>query len=134
MNIGEAAARSGVPAKTIRYYEEIGLIRPSGRGANGYRAFAETDVHKLSFLQRARSLGFTIKDCRALLSLYEDRDRSSSDVKALAQAHLQEIVRKIDELESLRKVLFDLVETCSGDSRPDCPILSGLAGTDVESK
>lgn len=133
MNIGEAAARSGVPAKTIRYYDEIGLIRPSGRSANGYRAFAEPDVHKLSFLQRARSLGFTIKDCRALLSLYEDRDRSSADVKALAQAHLEEIVRKIDELESLRKVLFDLVETCSGDSRPDCPILSGLAGPDPES-
>ena len=86
----------------------------------------------MSFLQRARSLGFTIKDCRALLSLYEDRDRSSAYVKALAQAHLAEIVRKIDELESLRKVLFDLVETCSGDSRPDCPILSGLAGTDAK--
>jgi DNA-binding transcriptional MerR regulator len=128
MNIGEAAARSGVPAKTIRYYDEIDLIRPPGRGANGYRAFAETDVHKRGFLQRARSLGFTIKDCRALLSLYD----SSADVSALAQAHLEEIVRKIDALESLRAALSELVDTCSGDSRPDRPIHSGLAGTDKE--
>lgn len=128
MNIGQAAERSGVPAKTIRYYEEIGLVRPSGRAENGYRDFKETDVHKLGFLQRARSLGFTIEDCRALLSLYEDRDRSSADVKALAQKHLAEIVAKIEALESLRGVLAELVETCSGDDRPNCPILADLAG------
>lgn len=128
MNIGEAADRSGVPPKTIRYYEEIGLIRSSGRSPNGYRDFVAADVHKLSFLQRARSLGFTIKDCRALLSLYEDRERSSADVKALAEAHLAEIVRKIEALESLRVVLAELVEGCAGDHRPDCPILADLAG------
>lgn len=128
MNIGEAAERSGVPAKTIRYYEDIGLVKASGRSENGYRNFQDSDVHKLGFLQRARSLGFTIEDCRALLSLYEDRDRSSSDVKTLAQKHLAEIVAKIEALESLRGVLAELVETCSGDDRPNCPILADLAG------
>jgi Cu(I)-responsive transcriptional regulator len=128
MNIGQAAERSGVPAKTIRYYEEIGLVGPSVRAENGYRNFQDSDVHKLGFLQRARSLGFTIEDCRALLSLYEDRDRSSADVKALAQKHLADIVAKIEALESLRGVLSELVESCSGDHRPNCPILADLAG------
>ena len=124
----QPAKRSGVPAKTIRYYEEIGLIRPSGRGDNGYRDFGDQEVHKLRFLQRARSLGFSIKDCRVLLSLYEDRERSSADVKALARAHLAEIVGKIAELESLRSVLTELIDACAGNHRPNCPILDDLAG------
>lgn len=127
MNIKDAAAASRLPAKTIRYYEEIGLIRP-GRTPNGYRDFSEADVHKLAFLSRARSLGFHIEDCRALLALWEDRGRASADVKRLAEAHLQEIDHKIEELQGLRAALSDLVHRCHGDARPDCPILADLAG------
>jgi Cu(I)-responsive transcriptional regulator len=127
MNIGDVAARSGLPAKTIRYYEDIGLIRPA-RGANGYRDFGEADLHKLAFLGRARSLGFTIEDCRGLLALYDDRERASADVKRLAAGHLAQVERKIDELRGMRDTLAELVERCHGDARPDCPILEDLAG------
>ena len=127
MNIGQVERHSGLPAKTIRYYEEIGLIRPE-RKANGYRRFNERDIHKLRFLQRARSLGFTIGECRMLLSLYEDADRASADVKAIALGHLAGIDPKIAELQSLRSALGDLIEACHGDHRPDCPILDDLAG------
>lgn len=128
MNISDVSARSGLPAKTIRYYEEIGLIRPA-RGANGYRKFDDNDIHKLTFLARARSLGFTIEDCRALLALYEDRDRASADVKHVAEDHLASIDRKIRELQAMHTTLSDLVRRCQGDERPDCPILQDLAGT-----
>ncbi len=128
MNIGQVERHSGLPAKTIRYYEEIGLIRPE-RKTNGYRRFNEQDIHKLRFLQRARSLGFTISECRMLLSLYENADRASADVKAIALGHLAGIDRKIAELQSLRSALGDLIEACHGDHRPDCPILDDLAGT-----
>jgi len=127
MNIGEVAAASGLPAKTIRYYEDIGLVRPARR-ANGYRDFSDRDAHKLAFLGRARSLGFSIEDCRTLLSLYEDRARASADVKQVAQEHLDRIARKIAALQALRATLEDLVARCHGDDRPDCPILDGLAG------
>ncbi len=130
MNIGEAAALSGLPAKTIRYYEEAGLVTPAARGGNGYRRYSEKDVHRLRFLQRARSLGFSIQECRDLLSLYEDKRRASADVKAIARQHLQDIERKIAELESLRGLLGELVTKCHGDDRPDCPILQDLAGSD----
>jgi MerR family transcriptional regulator, copper efflux regulator len=126
MNIGEVARRSGLPAKTIRYYEDIGLVMPL-RGANGYRAFRETDVHKLAFLGRARALGFTIEDCRTLLALWEDRNRASADVRRLAVGHLDRITEKIEALEAMRDTLTDLVRTCHGDDRPDCPILKNLA-------
>ncbi|WP_018700175.1 Cu(I)-responsive transcriptional regulator [Amorphus coralli] len=127
MNIGEASAASGLPAKTIRYYEDIGLVRP-GRGDNGYRDFVESDVHKLVFVARSRSLGFTVEECRHLLSLYEDRGRASADVKAMAREHLARIDRKIADLEGLRATLGALVERCHGDDRPDCPILERLSG------
>jgi MerR family transcriptional regulator, copper efflux regulator len=127
MNIGDVAERSGLPAKTIRYYEDIGLIRPR-RGGNGYRAFGEGDVHRLAFLGRARSLGFSIEECRALLALYADAGRASGDVKQVAEAHLRQIDRKIAELEAMRATLADLVRRCHGDDRPDCPILEDLAG------
>lgn len=127
MNIGEVAEASGLPAKTIRYYEDIGLVKPA-RGENGYRHFRDRDVHKLVFLSRARSLGFTIEDCRTLLSLYEDRARASSDVKNVAQEHLAEVEKKIAGLQSLHATLSHLVNCCHGDDRPDCPILDGLAG------
>lgn len=126
MNIKEVATRAGLPVKTIRYYEEIGLIAPR-RQANGYRVFAETDLHKLAFIGRARSLGFTIDDCRRLLALYDDKDRASADVKRLARTHLVEIGTKIAELRAMQRTLSDLVAACAGDERPDCPILGGLA-------
>ena len=129
MNIGEVAERSGLPAKTIRYYEEIGLVRPL-RSSNGYRAFRESDAHKLSFLGRARALGFSIEDCRTLLGLYEDESRESAQVKAVAQEHLAAIDDKIAQLKSMRETLSELVHACHGDDRPDCPILSDLAGAD----
>ena len=130
MNIGEASASSGLPAKTIRYYEDIGLISPD-RADNGYRDFSETHMHKLAFLSRARGLGFTIEDCRTLLSLYEDMDRASADVKAMAREHLDKISHKIDELKAMQNTLSDLVNKCHGDNRPDCPILQGLAGESI---
>lgn len=126
MNINEAARRSGLPAKTIRYYEDIGLISPL-RATNGYRAFRDRDLHKLAFLGRARALGFTIEDCRTLLALYEDNSRESAQVKALAEDHLQAIDAKIAQLQSMRSTLAHLVQCCAGDHRPDCPILNDLA-------
>jgi len=126
MNISDAAAESGLPAKTIRYYEDIGLVSP-GRLPNGYRDYGENDLHKLRFLQRARGLGFSVEDCRVLLSLYEDRNRASADVKQIAKSHLSEIERKIAELQSLRDTLSDLVQSCHGDDRPNCPIINDLA-------
>ncbi|MEM7596384.1 MAG: Cu(I)-responsive transcriptional regulator [Pseudomonadota bacterium] len=126
MNIGEIADQTGLPAKTIRYYDEIGLIQPA-RDSNGYRVFAQNDAHKLAFLGRARALGFSIEECRKLMALYEDKARASSDVKALAQEHLANIERKIRQLEEMRETLSHLVASCAGDDRPDCPILTDLA-------
>lgn len=130
MNIGNAAARSGVPAKTIRYYEEIGLIPPAGRTQSGYRDYSGTDVETLKFIQRARSLGFSVKDVGDLLALWRDRTRASADVKAIARGHVAEVERKIAELQSIRRTLLDLVERCHGDDHPDCPIIEELACCD----
>ena len=127
MNIGEAAARSGVPAKTIRYYEDVGLIRPAPRAGNGYRAYSQRDVHVLSFVQRARSLGFSVQDCRQLLALYQNPARASAEVKALTERRIAEIDRKIKELAGMRATLLELAESCHGDARPECPILDDLA-------
>jgi len=126
MNISDVARDTGLPPKTIRYYEEIGLIRPM-RSENGYRVFGDSDVHKLAFLGRARTLGFSIEDCRTLLALYEDQDRASADVKRVAQDHLAQIEDKIAQLQSMQATLQHLVRECAGDNRPDCPILSDLA-------
>jgi Cu(I)-responsive transcriptional regulator len=126
MNIGDVAKQAGLPAKTIRYYEDIGLVQPD-RGANGYRDFSENDLHKLRFLGQARSLGFSIEDCRGLLELYEDKARASADVKQIAQGHLGKIDAKIAELQGMRQTLAHLVTACAGDDRPDCPILADLA-------
>lgn len=127
MNISQASDRSGLPAKTIRYYEDIGLLVPD-RGENGYRTFSHDHVQMLHFLKRARDLGFTIDDCRALLGLYTDQNRASAEVKAIAQRHLTEIDLKIEQLKSMRKTLGLLVHACDGDHRPSCPILDNLAG------
>ncbi len=128
MNIGEAAKASGLPAKTIRYYEEIGLVR-ADRHSNNYRDYSKTALHNLRFLARARALGFSIEDCRRLLSLYGDKKRASADVRRLAKAHIEEIDAKIAELNAMRKTLSGLIRACHGDHRPDCPILEDLAGT-----
>ena len=127
MNIGTVSEKSGLPAKTIRYYEDIGLIAPDRRD-NGYRDYSTEDVHRLRFLQRSRSLGFSVEECRQLLSLYSDRDRESAEVKAIASAKLGEIDRKIAELQGLRDMLGHLVANCHGDHRPECPIIDGLSG------
>lgn len=129
MNIKDASDRCGLPAKTIRYYEEIGLVTPA-RGANGYRSFSDPDLHKLSFLGRARTLGFTIEECRTLLALYEDDSRASADVKKVAQGHLDRIEQKIADLIGMRDTLTHLVRSCAGDNRPDCPILRDLGADD----
>ncbi len=126
MNIGDVAKFTGLPAKTIRYYEDIGLVQPL-RSANGYRSFRQSDMHKLAFLGRARALGFTIDDCRSLLKLYADTDRASAEVKQIAEEHLERINHKIAELDQMRATLAHLVNACAGDHRPDCPILADLA-------
>ena len=126
MNIGDVAKRSGLPPKTIRYYEDIGLINPK-RSANGYRAFQDSDLHKLAFLGRARALGFSIEDCRNLVALYYDSTRESSQVKQIAKEHLGQIDEKIEQLQSMRNTLAHLVDACQGDDRPDCPILEDLS-------
>ncbi|MGF1626559.1 MAG: Cu(I)-responsive transcriptional regulator [Alphaproteobacteria bacterium] len=127
MNIGEVAQAVDLPVKTVRYYEEIGLVVPE-RQANGYRRYREREVHVLRFLRRARGLGFSISDCRALLSLYGDEGRASADVRRLAEARIGEIDRKMAELASLRATLASLVGACHGDDHPDCPILDDLSG------
>ncbi|MGD9868018.1 MAG: Cu(I)-responsive transcriptional regulator [Hyphomicrobiales bacterium] len=127
MNIGTVSEKSGLPAKTIRYYEDIGLISPDRRD-NGYRDYSTEDVHRLRFLQHSRSLGFSVEECRQLLSLYGDRVRESAEVKAIASSKLVEIERKIAELQALRDMLKHLVANCHGDSRPECPIIDGLSG------
>lgn len=127
MNIGTVSEKSGLPAKTIRYYEDIGLIRPDRRD-NGYRDYSMDDVHRLRFLQRSRSLGFSVEECRQLLALYGDRDRESAEVKAIAAIKLGEIERKITELQGLHDMLKHLMASCHGDDRPECPIIDGLSG------
>ncbi len=126
-SIGEAAAASGLPVKTVRYYDEAGLIRP-GRGDNGYRVYGEREVHLLAFVQRARNLGFSLDECRELLSLYQDHGRASADVKRLASHRVADIESRIRELQQLKAVLDELIDACSGDARPDCPILEDLGG------
>lgn len=127
MNIGIAARKSGLPAKTIRYYEDIGLVS-ADRKPNGYRDYSDEHLHVLRFLARARSLGFSIDECRQLLSLYDDEDRASADVKRLALDHIKDVEKKIEELQGMRATLVTLVDACQGDDRPDCPILRDLAG------
>ena len=127
MNIGQAAARSGLSAKMIRYYESIGLLQAARRGDSGYRHYEQTDLNRLVFIKRARDLGFSLEEVGQLLALWQDRQRASADVKALARAHVDDLNRRIAELVGLRDSLQQLVEHCHGDDRPDCPILQDLA-------
>ncbi len=127
MNIGTVSEQTGMPAKTIRYYEEIGLIPPPIRAENGYRHYQDKDVETLRFIQRSRRLGFSVKDVGNLLTLWQDKNRASSDVKRFALEHIREIEDRIDELNSIRQTLISLTDTCHGDHRADCPILDELA-------
>lgn len=127
MKIRDASENTSLNEKTIRYYEEIGLVVPA-RLNNGYRDFSNQDIHNLKFLARGRKLGFSVDDCRQLLSLYSDRKRASKDVKRIATAHLKEIELKIIELTKMQETLGHLVTHCQGNERPDCPIINDLAG------
>jgi Cu(I)-responsive transcriptional regulator len=126
MNIGEASAASGVTAKMIRHYEESGLIRAPRRTASNYRAYSHADVHVLRFIKRARTLGFSVADIKQLLGLWQNKSRSSAAVKRIARSHIDELERKIAELQSMVRTLEHLAEHCHGDHRPECPILEEL--------
>lgn len=126
-NIGEAAALSGVSAKMIRHYEGIGLIPPAGRSVAGYRLYSDNDLHRLRFIKRSRTLGFSMRQIETLLGLWDDRARASAEVKQLAQAHARELGEKIREMQAMQRTLEALAERCHGDDRPDCPILDDLA-------
>lgn len=126
-NIGEAAAATGVSAKMIRHYEASGLIPPANRSFANYRLYADADLHRLRFIKRARSLGFSMKQIEALLGLWHDQGRSSGEVKALARAHAQALAGKIAEMQAMQRTLEDLAAHCHGDNRPECPILDDLA-------
>jgi len=129
MNIGEAASASGVSAKMIRHYESVGLFPQAARSDSGYRQYAGRDVNTLRFIRQSRDLGFSIEQIRELLGLWQNRRRPSRQVRALAQAHLQELDEKLHELQAMKATLEHLVHSCHGDERPDCPIIESLAET-----
>ncbi|RJT21926.1 Cu(I)-responsive transcriptional regulator [Chakrabartia godavariana] len=131
MNIGKAAQETGVSAKMIRYYEAQGLIRPADRTDGNYRDFSERDLNDLRFIRRARGLGFSIEEISRLLSLWRDDARPSREVKAMAQKHLEDLDARIREMREMADTLRHLAHCCAGDDRPDCPILSDLAGASV---
>ncbi len=127
MNIGKLAQESGVSAKMVRHYESIGLIASGTRSPAGYRIYGERDVHLLRFIRRARDFGFSLTQIRQLLSLWDDKERASAEVKALANQHVAELDTKINALMEMRTTLAELADACCGDTRPDCPILNRLA-------
>lgn len=127
MNIGEAARATGMSAKMIRYYEEIGLIRRPDRSASNYRSFDAREVNELRFVKRARTLGFSVKEITRLLSLWRDRQRPSREVKAIAERHVADLEARIAEMRAMAETLRELSHCCAGDDRPDCPILADLA-------
>jgi len=128
VKIGEASIASGVSQRMIRHYEKIGLVPAASRRDSGYRDYDERDVHTLRFIGRARDLGFPIEEIRTLLELWNDRHRSSADVKQLALSRAAELKKKARELDEMRRSLEHLAARCHGDDRPDCPILGGLEG------
>lgn len=127
LDIGGCARATGIPAKTIRYYESIGLLPPAKRAGNGYRRYSETEIETLRFVRRARDLGFSLGEIAKLLALWRDRNRTSADVKALALEHARALDERIAKLASMRKTVLELAQRCHGDHRPDCPILADMA-------
>jgi MerR family copper efflux transcriptional regulator len=134
MNIGQASRTSGVSAKMIRYYEQIGLINPPLRTDSNYRVYGPDEVHVLRFIKRARTLGFSVEETSALLGLWQDRSRASAEVRDIASGHIAALETKIAELQGMVKTLSHLVHCCAGDNRPDCPILDDLAGETASPK
>ncbi|PTM42984.1 Cu(I)-responsive transcriptional regulator [Bosea sp. 124] len=134
MNIGEAAKRSGVSAKMIRYYESIGLIDAARRTQAQYRLYEADDVHTLRFVRRSRNLGFSLEETRALLALWRDKSRASADVKQLAMTHVRDLEAKAAELQAMADTLRHLAEHCQGNARPDCPILADLAAAPIQAQ
>lgn len=128
LNIGEAAKSSGVSAKMIRHYESIGLISAAHRTDAGYRVYSRQDIQILQFVHRGRELGFSLDQIRSLLALWQDKQRASKDVRALAIQHIADLDRRIEEMQSMRRTLEGLAKACHGDQRPDCPILDDFAG------
>jgi len=128
MNIGEAAKQSAVTAKMIRHYESLGLLPPAPRTDAGYRVYDDASVHTLRFIRRARDLGFGMKEIDTLLGLWRNRRRASADVKRIAKAHADDLQRRIDEMQAMKRTLENLAHCCQGNARPDCPILEDLAG------
>ncbi len=127
-NIGEAARQSGVSAKMVRHYESLGLLPEVGRTEAGYRQYSDREVHTLRFIKRSRDLGFSMKEIAELLKLWQNRGRSSADVRRIADRHVQDLNQRMAEMEAMRRTLVNLVHCCQGDSRPDCPILDELGG------
>lgn len=127
MNIGEAARAAGVSAKMARHYEAIGLLPQLQRGDNGYRRYDDAAVHTLRFIKRSRDLGFSMAEIAQLLGLWRDRKRSSADVKRMTLSHVQDLERRIAEMQSMKDTLVELASCCQGDARPECPILDRLA-------
>ncbi len=127
LNIGQAAEASGISAKMIRHYEDVGLVPPASRTFSGYRTYNHRDVHMLRFIKHSRDLGFPIKQIKDLLSLWHDQNRPSSKVKSMAMEHIEILNKKIQELNAMKSELTRLVSCCHGDTRPDCPILDNLA-------
>jgi Cu(I)-responsive transcriptional regulator len=130
-NIGEASGLTGVSAKMIRHYEGIGLIPAANRTFANYRLYNDADIHRLRFIKRARTLGFSMKQIEALLGLWNDPGRASAQVKKLAKAHADELAQKVRELQAMQRTLENLAKHCHGDDRPDCPILDDLEGLDA---
>ena len=130
--IGEAARRAGVSARMVRHYESLGLLAPVHRTDSGYRQYTQADVHALRFIRRGRDLGFSMEEISTLLGLWQNQDRASSQVKAIAQKHITALAERIAAMQSMQRTLQTLVHCCHGDDRPDCPILDDLASADTE--
>ncbi|MDH0422608.1 MULTISPECIES: Cu(I)-responsive transcriptional regulator [Delftia] len=131
VSIGEAARRAGVSARMVRHYEAQGLLPPMHRTDGGYRQYAESDVHALRFIRRARDLGFSMDEIATLLGLWQDKSRASSQVKDIAQRHIDALTERIAAMQAMQRTLKTLVHCCHGDDRPDCPILDDLAAPDT---
>ena len=128
VNIGEAARLSGVSAKMVRHYESLGLLPRVGRTDSGYRQYSEAEVHTLRFIKRSRELGFSMEEIAELVSLWQNRRRSSAGVKRIAQRHADELAQRIEAMQAMQRTLAHLIHCCQGDDRPDCPILDDLSG------